>query len=250
MIAEWAVCLENADTASVRSLWRLPHVEVCAQPGTLWLRGLKLDETGQRHLRTLPGARCFTVMPDGQLLPPGSLVPRGRLPEASWTPLKRWLKVALPVPALAGRFAQSVRLHLVRASEDQNRHELGMELEPSVLLTSIERWAQYALDAPQARLDRWLFALCKDGRVLVRGSPLPPIRGRLMTEEDGIFIPAGWTWSPAAPAAVVRRVFGLRAGEMALWLADDAWERLIAADFKAAARSAVRLSREGLAGNE
>ena len=96
------------------------------------------------------------------------------------------------------------------------------------------------IEAPQVRLDRWRFAVAADGRVAVHGQPLPPLPGRRWVEQEGIAVPAGWTWTPAVEAALLRQVFGLAEGDVALWDVDGAWERIAADEFVRATRAAVR----------
>jgi hypothetical protein len=115
----------------------------------------------------------------------------------------------------------------------------------SVLLTTLDRWEPYATEAPQVRLDRWQFAVADDGRVIVRGEPLPPLPGQRWVEREGIAVPAGWQWSPPVDAAIVRAVFRLEPGDFALWHTDGTWQRIRARDFVPASRSAARASAEG-----
>ena len=88
--------------------------------------------------------------------------------------------------------------------------------------------------------------MASDGRVAVCGQPLPPLPGQRWVEREGIAVPAGWHWSPPVEATVVRAVFGLQAGDFALWQTDGTWQRIRAADFLPAGRAAVRASAEGL----
>lgn len=231
----WAVCLTGPAAAIAGRLRQLGGVEVCRLGENLWLRGNALDESLDRRLRCLPGAQRFLVLPDGQLRAQGARVPRGRLPEGPWIPLRRWLAVELPLAGLAGRLQERVPLKVVRSTEPQ---------DPGAILTEVDAWQTYVATAPQARLDRWMFAAAGDGRVLVRGSPLPPIRGERLVDRDGILVPAGWTWSPAVEAAVIRNLLGLGEGDLALLHPKDAWECVPAAELVRATRPAVRTTAD------
>ena len=112
--------------------------------------------------------------------------------------------------------------------------------EASLLLVRFDLWAAYAVEAPQIRLDRWRFAVAADGRAAVNGRPLPPLPGRRWVEREGIAVPAGWTWTPAVEVAILRELFGLAEGDVALWHEDGAWERIAAGEFVRATRVAVR----------
>jgi hypothetical protein len=154
-----------------------------------------------------------------------------------WEPLARWLGVAIPSPCAAGRPGQAVAIQLHRCFDFQ---------EPSILLTTMEPWATCADDCPQVRLDRWRFAVAADGRVLVQGLPLPSLPGQRLVEREGIAVPAGWSWSPPVEPAVVRELFRLDSGSLAIWHVDGSWERIASGDFVRATRAAIRASAEGL----
>jgi hypothetical protein len=116
------------------------------------------------------------------------------------------------------------------------------EGEPNVLVTSRACWLAYGGNAPQARLDRWSFAMETTGRVAVRGRPLPPIAGTRYIEQEGVAAPAGWSWVPRLSAQVVREALQLDAGDLALLHDDGTWDYIAAEDFVRATRSAIRLS--------
>ena len=82
----------------------------------------------------------------------------------------------------------------------------------------------------QARLDRWHFAVASDGRVVVRGAPLPPMPGILYCEEEGVAVPVGFAFSPRVESAVVGELLELQPHDLALFHADGSWERIAAAN--------------------
>jgi hypothetical protein len=227
----WAIRLDPADAEGAGQLRQVAGIEVCEEAEAVWLRGPEADESLQRRLASVPGARRFMVLPDGQLLPFGGRVPRGWLPKRHWMALARWIALVMPPSRFAGRCRTRVPLVLERSDHAE---------ESSLLLASWQTWRDYAVDAPQVRLDRWRFALSADGRAAIHGRPLPPLPGEPWVEQDGIAVPAGWAWSPAVEAAIVRQVFGLAAGDVALWHVDGAWEQIAADDFVRATRAAVR----------
>jgi hypothetical protein len=133
--------------------------------------------------------------------------------------------------------------------------------EASLLLSRFDLWAAYAIEAPQIRLNPWRFAVAADGRVAVHVQPqakrvanlssaLPPLPGRRWVEQDGVAIPAGWSWTPAVDAALLREVFGLAEGDVALWHADGTWERIAAEEFVRATRAAVRATAKEMTKSE
>jgi hypothetical protein len=211
----------------------ISEIDVCQQQTTLWLRGWDWDVPLQQALRKIPGAVMFEVLADEQLLPAGKRVPRGKLPAGPWMAIADWIVPVVPAASLGGRDAARVPLHLVRATQ---------LAEADVVLLSAATWRDYALQAPQIRLNCWSFALREDGCVCVRGAPPPPLPGEWFVELEGLAVPAGWQWWPPVEPAVLRQVFQFDAGDLLLLHLDGTHQRIAAADFVRAARSAVRLS--------
>jgi hypothetical protein len=241
----WAMRLDRRDVAAAGRLRLVADVEVCEQPNAVWLRGPQAGDELHWQLAAVAGARRFSVLTDGQLLPCGARVPQGWLPQGPWTALGQWMGLEPPPAQFAGRDDSTLSLALVRSDR--------ME-EASLLLVRFDLWAAYVIDAPQIRLDCWRFAVADDGRVAVRGQSqsrqvanlshaLPPLPGERWVEREGIAVPAGWTWMPAVEAALLRQVFGLAEGDVALWHVDGAWEKIAAEEFVRATRAAVRATK-------
>ena len=238
MSGRWAICLAKRDADSLGRLWRTAAVEVCRHGDAIWLRGPGPDEATDRRLRCVAGARRFTVLNDGQLLPVAARVPHGRLPEGPWVPLRQWAGLDLPTAAMAARPDARVPLRLVRSAAEE---------ETNILLTTFDRFRDYAVAAPHVRLDCWSFAAADEGRVLIRGTPLPPLPGERFVDHGGVAVPAGWTWSPAVDAPTLCRLLQLEANDLALLGVDGTWQRIAGDDFVRAGRSAIRATAEGLA---
>lgn len=235
MKARFAISLPRTEAARLGPLRLWSEFEVCETREAIWLRAARLDDEQWDFCRRLPGAGRYEVLADGQLLPAGALVPRGNLPEGTWAPLVEWLQLELPAATASLATPPRIALRLTPAHEPR---------AASWLLTSLAEWCAYVETAPQARLARWAFAADATGRVVVRGAPLPPLRGVHYVEESGIAVPAGWHWAPAVEAAVVRDVLGLEQGDSALWFADGSWDKIAMGDWIRATRSAARLTLE------
>jgi len=233
MSGAWAVCLARDDAAAIGRLRRRPGIEVCEAEAGVWLRGSRLDDDLDRALRGLPGGRRFRVLPDRQLVPADARVPEGHLPEASWTPIAEWVSPRSQPAALPGELPCKATLRVVRCD---------LPREANVLLTTLPAWREYAAEAPQIRLDRWAFAVGDRSRVVIFGSPPPPIPGTRYVAEQGVAVPCGWAWSPPVEAPVVQQALGIGRGDLALLHADGTWDHIRAGDLVRATRSAVRLS--------
>ena len=232
---KWAIALPPDEAGTLGPLRCRGEIEVCAQPEAVWLRGPSGDEALELNLRALPGRR-FDVLADNQLVAVGATVPLGYCPEGPWIALRKWMTLALPPAALSGTPGGMISLRLERG---------GPVREANVMLTQADAWRRYAADAPQVRLHALAFAMSDAAYVLVRGAPLPPIAGRRFVEQQGVAIPAGYTWSPALDNKVVRQSLRLETGDLAVVQADGSWDRVRGDDFVRATRSAVRLSTQG-----
>lgn len=235
MNARFALSLPAAQAACLGPLRRWSAFEICEAGAALWLRAARLGDEQWDFCRRLPGAERYEVLEDGQLLPVGARVPRGFLSEGPWEALSGWLRLAAPPAETALAACPRTSLRLVRSSQ----------LRPaSWLLASLAEWSEYVETAPQVRLARWSFAADARGRALIRGAPLPPVRGVQYVEDSGIAAPAGWHWSPPVEPAIVRRALGLEQGDSVLWFADGSWQKIVSGDWVQATRSAARLTVE------
>jgi hypothetical protein len=215
-----------------------PGLEAVLVAGHLWLRGQTASESLAAKLRQLPALGRYAVQADQGLLAEGALVPQGYLPSGKWLALEHWLPVT--APAVSSSHVDPlvpVALRLVRDSALR---------QPNLLLTALTAWVDYATSAPQLRLQRWSFAANQQGEALVRGVPLPPLPGRQLVETEHVAVEAGWTWSPAVEATLLRRKMQVSAGDLLLLQPgpndEAAIEVVPAASFVKATRSAVRLT--------
>jgi hypothetical protein len=109
-----------------------------------------------------------------------------------------------------------------------------------LLMMNLDDWREFALNAPEVRLRQLRFAVDEAGHVVVRGEPLPPVRGRQFVLDGNIAVQAGFTWEPAVSADVLSRRLGLSAEALALFHDDGTFSRIESEQFVPATRSAVR----------
>ncbi len=231
MSQRWAVQLDSTEVGSLGRLRLAAGAEVCQLGQDIWVRGEQLDDGLARVLRRHPHARRHWVLPDNQLVSPGRIVPSGHLPSGPWYPLSDWLTIRLPRACEAPVGIGSVRMRLVRSSDCR---------PANVLLTDLANWVRYGSTAHEVRLSHCFFAVDADQRVVVRGTPLPPLLGVQYAEQDGVAVAVGWTWRPAVDATVLKHVFRLQQHDLALWHADQTWEHLQGEQFVRASRAAIR----------
>src|SRR5437899_10763259 len=100
----------------------------------------------------------------------------------------------------------SVPLRIVRSAEER---------PIALLITSLDDWREFALNAPEIRLRQLRFAVDEAGNVVVRGKPLPPLPGHEFALDGKVAVQAGLTWELAVSAAVLSRRLGLPADALA-----------------------------------
>ena len=242
MTAGWAVRLDPARAGAAGGLRLRPGVLARLAADGLWVRGEASDDDLLRALRKL-GVERYAVGGDGALTRVGERVPCGRLPAGDWLPLARVLVPAAPPAALPAAAVPAVPVRLVRG---------GPSAEANVLRTTLAAWADWARQASQVRLRVLRFAADALGRVLVHGSPLPPLPGERFVEDRGVVVPCGWRWRPGVEAGVLAKVLAVAEGDLA-FLGEAGDCRVVAGtSFVAATRSAARrtlLAAGGRGGN-
>ena len=164
---------------------------------TIWLRGNGVTLELRTRLAAIPNATYYRILDDEQLAPMGRSVPSNRLPGGEWISLKDWLPVALPSCRFAGVMADPPPIRLVRSNQTQ---------QVNLMLCDFHAWSNYALNAAKFRLNSLKFACSENEKVLVHGTPLPPIQGSLWFETHGIAVPCGFRWEPDVDAEVLREL--------------------------------------------
>ena len=115
------------------------------------------------------------------------------------------------------------------------------------MLTTLEEFHRFIFKAANVRLERLRFAASNDGRVLVHGTPLPPLPGQRFVLHQGVAVPAGFTWQPAVTPEIAARRFGVSGDALVLWNDDDTITRLHAEQLVPVTRSAVVATVNALA---
>jgi len=233
----WAICLSRDDAASLSALRQTKDVEVAEAGDDIWIRGKPTDEKLDVALSSLPASARFELLASNALRRVDQRVPGGRMPELRWQPLSHWLQVAVPCAGFPGSAPRPVALQLVRSSGER---------EPELLLTRLDDFKRFVMQAPRVRLECLQFAASADGRVLVRGKPVPPLSGRRFAIYQGVALPVGFMWKPAVSPEAVARRFGVSGEALIVWNEDGTITRLHGEHFVPVSRSAVRATAQGL----
>jgi hypothetical protein len=234
----WAICMGQEDVAALAAIRLVGGIEVAATGKEIWLRGQRGDDSLNEKLSALPANARYEWLKPDQIRRIDQRVPSGRFPALPWKPLAAWLQVELPIAALPALEPRPVSLRLVRSAEER---------EPGLLFTDIEAFQKFASQAARVRLTCLQFAAADDGRVLVRGKPLPPLPGRRFVIHDGVAVPSGFTWQPAVSPGVLARRFAVSGDTLVLWNEDGTITRLHGEQFIPVSRSAVGATKQALA---
>lgn len=233
----WAICIGREDVAALAAIRLAGGIEVATAGKEIWLRGQRGDDSLDAKLSALPANARYEWLNPDQLRRVEQRVPSDRFPALAWQPLAAWLQVEVPVAALPAREPRPVPLQLIRSTD---------ECEPELLLTDLATFQRFVSEAAQVRLGRLHFAAAADGRVLVRGRPLPPLPGSRFVLHCGVAVPAGFSWSPAVSPEVLARRFAVSGEAFVLWKADGTITRLHGEQFIPASRSAVQATKRTL----
>jgi len=234
-VTPWAVRLPAGAAHAAGALRLRAGVTVAEEGDWVWLRGDDLDDALDLELRKLPGGVRHLVGPDGTVTEVGRRLPAGELPAtARWLPLSSWLAPRPQPAALPGELPSRATLRLERTAA---------EAPATVLVTSIDAFADYACAAPLVRLRRLRVAAASDGRAVLWGEPLPPLPGSRYAEERGVAVPCGFEFKPRLEAEVVQALLGLSPEDLALFDEDGSYERVDSACFARASRGTARATR-------
>ncbi|MCA9045395.1 MAG: hypothetical protein KDA69_13800, partial [Planctomycetaceae bacterium] len=204
-----------------------------------------------QQLRALPEGDIYEQLANQQLRRLGDRVPSAILPQLDWYPLNFAFEPTLPVSSYPGEAKSQVPLRLVRDTAEK---------VVNVLLVPFHVFARWCDQAPEFRLNRLRFAVRNDCMTIVHGHPLPPILGELFVEQEGLVFPAGWTWSPAIPATMLRKLLQLEEGDLCIARADTpgdsseselpTLEHVSSSQFVHCQRSAIRATLASLSMNQ
>jgi hypothetical protein len=236
MMRERVFVLAGSDREVLGGLRAVPGLQAAEAAGELWLRGLPATGELPLAVRALPATAAYTLDGQGRLFPLGSRTPTAQLPALAWLPIQVFVPLELPTAALPAQGAPRYRVRLVPSG----RAEAG-----AALLTTLAFWREYAETAPAIRLEGLRFAVAADQRVLLLGTPLPPIPGQEHWLRESLLLPAGFDFEAPLLAPLLARQLNANVDALLLFAADGSWERILKVDLLPVTRSAVRLTAEG-----
>lgn len=226
--------LPRSEAASLGRLRLSEELEVAETVQLIWLRIPDGTAASETILAGLPALSRRRLEPDLKLYEADHRLPDGKLPEhLRWTKLRDWLKVQAPQSTLAGTLPERVAVRIIRGGDMR---------EADTLLLPISEFAGYISSAPEVRISRWRFAVNDQGKVIVVGSPIPPLPGQRFVSENQVAWPLGWRLEPHLSTAVIARCAGLNRGDLLLWDIDQTIHLIRNEQWLPVTRAAVRAS--------
>ena len=236
MMTERIVVLAAHDRETLGGVRAVPGLQAAEAAGQLWLRGLPATGELPLAVRALPATAAYGLDAAGRLFPTGSLTPTAQLPALAWQPIRAFVPLELPTAALPAQAAPRYRVRLAPSA----RAEAG-----AALLTTLAAWHEYAETAPEIRLTSLRFAVAADQRVLLLGTPLPPISGQEHWLSEGLLLPAGLDFEAPLLSTLLAQQLNPAGDAVLLFAVDGSWERVLNVDLLPVTRSAVRLTADG-----
>ena len=230
-MSERLLVLAAHDLAALGAVRAVPNLQVAAGEGQLWLRGLPATGELPLAVRALPATAAYTLDAQNRLFPTGQLTPTGHLPALTWQPIREFLPLEIPTAALPAQAAPAYRVRLVPS---------GRAAAGAALLTTLAAWLAYVETAPEIRLRGLRFAVSAEARVLLLGTPLPPLAGQEQWLTEGLLLPAGFDFEAPFLAPLLARQLNAAGEDVLLFAADGSWERVPQAHLLPATRGAVR----------
>jgi hypothetical protein len=233
----WAANVSCEAVAALGPVRLIRGLEALAADGEVWVRGPQLEAADREAVRRVPWQVRYELLEGEHLRRAGRLLPESQLPRGAWTRLPEFLRAEMPAPTTGGSAPLSVPVELRPDSHEP-------QSEPGILEVRTSEWLAWVETAPGIRLERLAFALdaASPDRVLIRGTPLPPLPGLRFLEEKGVAVPAGSRWWPHVSAATLRAAFGVEKNQLILLRPEQSWVRVPRTAWIGATRSAVRLT--------
>ena len=232
MTPVWAICIKPDGVDSLGPLRCTRGLQVFMADEEVWVRGENLETLSSLEVRSLPAVGRYHVVAD-RLLPLGKCLPVGLLPKGPWSSLHEWAEVDMTRPLLPGKAVERLGLSLTRSESTA---------ESNLLITSVEACGVWAEHASALRLARLSVALdLNQQRVLVKGTPLPPLPGARYVVNGSVGLPAGYAFDLSVSCADVVSLLRLTPGQCAFFEPDGSWSVFNDDDLTAATRSTLRL---------
>ncbi len=226
---------------SIGAIRLIQDVDAALQSDWIWIRCpiSPAKPQIQNTILHLPWQERYQLIDNVLLRPLDSRLPSRRLPSLNWQTLTSLFVPSLPHVIEPGLFAGLLPPPI--DSTSTSSPDLGSAKAPQqALLLSSAEWLNYVNSAPEIRLKPLTFALSEKDMALVKGHPLPPLRGEFYYYLDRVLWPLGCT--PASLLFSWPDYLQLKPNETALIHPNGSFQVIPDSGWIPASRGAVRLS--------
>lgn len=159
------------------------NIKIAVQNGTIYLKEITAHQIKDTVIQQIP-SKAIYYEKENLLFPQNQIVPSKRVPIGLlWSPIAKLLAVQLPKENF-NFFGINEKIPLEIVSVDK-------EYPANAIVTTIEQANEYILNAPEMRLSALEWTILQ-GKILIIGTPLLPIKGNAYWQYQNHLIPCGY----------------------------------------------------------
>lgn len=174
--------IHKADLANIRH-WN--NLKIAFDENRVWVKDFSYAQINSIEVKSIPYKKSFYAK-HGKLFLQGSLLPDRNIPSLLWTPIDRAIPIRLP--SFNHNYfgvQEKVPINLVPSDREE---------EAVAMITGIVALQQYIETAPAIRLQKLMWVILDNDKVLLHGRPLLPIAGNVFWKQKDFLIPAGFNF--------------------------------------------------------
>jgi hypothetical protein len=232
---EIVLVLSVKDLESLGTVRALPRLSAAVDGELIWVRGIRQAEFSELRFRQIPAIYTYMVDEDDYLFGLAEITPVGKLKDLPWTSMIEFLSVDLPVSGLPCKLTEKINIKITPSDVLE---------KGSALLTDLHIWKLYIETAALIRLRKLKFAMREDNKVLIIGTPLPPIPGREFYLKNDIMLPSGYNFEFNIVWDMIPEILNPDKNSIILIDTQSNCHIIAESNFVDASRSSLRLTKE------
>lgn len=209
------------------------NVRIAFAETAIWLKDFTEEQMKSPNLLQIPHLIKYKEK-QNLLFKNTSLLPSKKMPSALlWSPIQNALPVELP--SLNHNFFgihESIEVTIVPSE---------IEKEAKAILTTISVLKAYVEQSPEVRLNPLQWVLLED-KVLIVGTPLLPIKGKVFWQLGNSFLPVGYNFELPILKDVIDNKINQSAANCIVWQSDSTYLSIPKENFKPLSISSLRLT--------
>ncbi len=192
--------IQAAAYEQLSALRKWTHLEMGREGDVIWLKNFDYEQINSAAVLQIPFVKRY-IGKQGKLFPYNRLLPERDIPEISWKPISQDAALTLPKYNF-NYFGLSEKIEVELLPSDQ-------EKPTAALLTTLPDLTAYMTTAPAIRYQHLKWVLINYETVFLLGTPLLPIKGQSLWQNEAAFIPAGYDFEiPVLTRTLTRKLVG------------------------------------------